>query len=88
MADWSGSRFSPTGVPITTTTCSPVLTIAGSVEASSVPAAIARSSGACAPGSANGSLAEFTHATAASLMSKMPTRRPREAKAMASGRPT
>ena len=67
---------------------SPVLTIAGSVEASSVPAAIAPSSRAFAPGSANGILAEFTHATAGSLMSKMPTRKPREAKATASGRPT
>ena len=88
MADWSGSSFSPTGVPITTSTCSPVLTIAGSAEASSVPAAIAPSSRAFAPGSANGILAEFTHATAGSLMSKMPTRKPREAKATASGRPT
>jgi hypothetical protein len=62
--------------------------MAGSVEATSVPAASARSSGACAPGSAKGSLAEFTHVTAGSLMSKMPTRRPREAKATASGSPT
>src|SRR5215831_4003236 len=88
MADWSGSRFSPTGVPMTTITCSPVPTIAGSVEATRLPAAIARSIAGAAPGSAKGILAEFTHATADSLMSKMPTRRPREAKAMARGRPT
>src|SRR5215468_8273918 len=88
MADWSGSRFSPTGVPMTTITCSPVPTIAGSVAATRVPAATARSNAGEVPGSANGILAEFTHATADSLMSKMPTRRPREAKAMARGRPT
>ena len=88
MADWSGSRCSPTGVPMTTITCSAVLTMAGSADASSLPSATARSSSGVAPGSAKGILAEFTWATDASLTSKIPTRAPREAKAMASGRPT
>src|SRR5215469_13830406 len=87
-AAWSGSRFSPTGVPTTTITCSPVLTMAGSADASSRPAATTRSSSAAAPGSAKGIVAEFTRATDGSLTSKIPTLRPREAKAMASGRPT
>jgi hypothetical protein len=73
---------------MTTITCAPVPTIAGSVEATMAPAATARTNARVAPGSAKGILAAFTQRTADPLRSKMPTRKPREAKAMASGRPT
>ena len=51
IAVWLGLRCSSTGVPMTTTTCSAVPTIAGSAEASRRPAASARCSTSSAPGS-------------------------------------
>jgi len=58
-----------TGVPITTTTCSAVPTMAGSADATRRPAPSAWPSASSAPGSANGIRPEFTKATAASLRS-------------------
>ena len=69
IAAWSGLRCSSTGVPITTTTCSAVLTMAGSVDASSSPAARARRRASSAPASWNGIRPAFTVSTADSLTS-------------------
>ena len=69
IAVWLGFRCSSTGVPMTTTTCSAVATIAGSAEASRRPAPSARCSTSSAPGSANGIRPEFTRLTALSLTS-------------------
>ncbi len=69
IAAWSGLRCASTGVPMTTITCSPVPTMAGSEDAFSRPAARASRNGSAAPGSANGSRPALTVSTAAWLTS-------------------
>ncbi len=84
----SGVRWSSTGVPTTTITCSAVLTTAESALATSRPEATTSSRAGWAPFSWKGILADWTSSTTRRLLSNKVTDRPAAAKAMPNGRPT